>query len=403
MNSEMAVLTVTQINRYISFKLKEDRNIQSIMVQGEISNFTNHYRTGHLYFTLKDGESSIKAVMFASAASRLKFVPEDGMSVIISGSVSVFERDGVYQLYVNDIQPYGAGAEYIAIEQLKAKLAKEGIFDNAHKRQLPVMPSKIGVVTSKSGAALRDVVNILSRRYPIGELLIVNALVQGSSAADSVCKGIMKAELAGCDVIIVGRGGGSAEDLSAFNSEKVARAVYNSNVPVISAVGHETDYSLTDLAADMRAPTPSAAAELVAPSVDILSSRIDSLMNRAENAALKMIDDYTDRLVSLNSSIMRFSPENRLKLSSEKLDALEKRLQNSASSSFERRNSKLDQLMRTLDSLSPLKVLSRGYSLVYSGQKLINDASMLKNGDEINVRFGNGEASAVVKQISVGR
>lgn len=399
----MAVLTVTQINRYISFKLKEDRNIQSIMVQGEISNFTNHYRTGHLYFTLKDGESSIKAVMFASAASRLKFVPEDGMSVIISGSVSVFERDGVYQLYVNDIQPYGAGAEYIAIEQLKAKLAKEGIFDNAHKRQLPVMPSKIGVVTSKSGAALRDVVNILSRRYPIGELLIVNALVQGSSAADSVCKGIMKAELAGCDVIIVGRGGGSAEDLSAFNSEKVARAVYNSNVPVISAVGHETDYSLTDLAADMRAPTPSAAAELVAPSVDILSSRIDSLMNRAENAALKMIDDYTDRLVSLNSSIMRFSPENRLKLSSEKLDALEKRLQNSASSSFERRNSKLDQLMRTLDSLSPLKVLSRGYSLVYSGQKLINDASMLKNGDEINVRFGNGEASAVVKQISVGR
>ena len=399
----MAVLTVTQINRYISFKLKEDRNIQSIMVQGEISNFTNHYRTGHLYFTLKDGESSIKAVMFASAASRLKFVPEDGMSVIISGSVSVFERDGVYQLYVNDIQPYGAGAEYIAIEQLKAKLAKEGIFDNAHKRQLPVMPSKIGVVTSKSGAALRDVVNILSRRYPIGELLIVNALVQGSSAADSVCKGIMKAELAGCDVIIVGRGGGSAEDLSAFNSEKVARAVYNSNVPVISAVGHETDYSLTDLAADMRAPTPSAAAELVAPSVDILSSRIDSLMNRAENAALKMIDDYTDRLVSLNSSIMRFSPENRLKLSSEKLDALEKRLQNSASSSFERRKSKLDQLIRTLDSLSPLKVLSRGYSLVYSGQKLINDASMLKNGDEINVRFGNGEASAVVKQISVGR
>jgi exodeoxyribonuclease VII large subunit len=403
MNSEMAVLTVTQINRYISFKLKEDRNIQSIMVQGEISNFTNHYRTGHLYFTLKDGESSIKAVMFASAASRLKFVPEDGMSVIISGSVSVFERDGVYQLYVNDIQPYGAGAEYIAIEQLKAKLAKEGIFDNAHKRQLPVMPSKIGVVTSKSGAALRDVVNILSRRYPIGELLIVNALVQGSSAADSVCKGIMKAELAGCDVIIVGRGGGSAEDLSAFNSEKVARAVYNSNVPVISAVGHETDYSLTDLAADMRAPTPSAAAELVAPSVDILSSRIDSLMNRAENAALKMIDDYTDRLVSLNSSIMRFSPENRLKLSSEKLDALEKRLQNSASSSFERRKSKLDQLIRTLDSLSPLKVLSRGYSLVYSGQKLINDASMLKNDDEINVRFGNGEASAVVKQISVGR
>lgn len=399
----MAVLTVTQINRYISFKLKEDRNIQSIMVQGEISNFTNHYRTGHLYFTLKDGESSIKAVMFASAASRLKFVPEDGMSVIISGSVSVFERDGVYQLYVNDIQPYGAGAEYIAIEQLKAKLAKEGIFDNAHKRQLPVMPSKIGVVTSKSGAALRDVVNILSRRYPIGELLIVNALVQGSSAADSVCKGIMKAELAGCDVIIVGRGGGSAEDLSAFNSEKVARAVYNSNVPIISAVGHETDYSLADLAADMRAPTPSAAAELVAPSVDILSSRIDSLMNRAENAVLKMIDDYTDRLVSLNSSIMRFSPENRLKLSSEKLDALEKRLQNSASSSFERRKSKLDQLIRTLDSLSPLKVLSRGYSLVYSGQKLINDASMLKNDDEINVRFGNGEASAVVKQISVGR
>ena len=257
----MPVITVTQINRYIGSILKNDRNIQGIMVRGEISNYVKHFRSGHVYFTLKDSESAIKAVMFANSAARLKFAPEDGMAVIVSGSIGVYERDGAYQLYVNDIIPEGAGAQGAALEQLKRKLQKEGIFDTAHKRPIPAMPKKIGAVTSLSGAAVRDIINVLSRRYPLGEVYAVNALVQGEGAPESVCRGILRAEAAGCDVIIVGRGGGSSEDLSAFNTEKVAYAIYNCKVPVISAVGHETDFTIADLAADLRAPTPSAAAE----------------------------------------------------------------------------------------------------------------------------------------------
>lgn len=392
----MAVLTVTQINRYISFKLKDDRNLQGIMVKGEISNFTNHYRTGHLYFTLKDGESSIKAVMFASAAARLKFSPEDGMSVIISGSVSVFERDGVYQLYVTDIQPDGAGANYLAVEQLKAKLSKLGIFDNAHKRPLPVMPKKIGVVTSKSGAALRDIINVLSRRYPIGELYIVNALVQGESAPDSVCRGILKAESAGCDVVIVGRGGGSIEDLGAFNTEKVAYAVYNCKVPVISAVGHETDFTIADLAADMRAPTPSAAAELAAPSAEQMAERLNIIERRMENSILKVIDIKSEKLINLNSRLMKFSPENKLKINNEKLTSLDNRLKSAVTSLMNKYEAQLNAEITALESLSPVKVLLRGYSLVYSEDKLISSAEQVDKGDIISVRLGKGELKAEI-------
>lgn len=392
----MPVLTVTQINRYISFRLKEDKNIQGIMVKGEISNFTEHYRSGHLYFTLKDKESALKAVMFASAASRLKFRPEDGMSVIVSGSISVYERDGVYQLYVNDIQPDGAGAVSVALEQLKAKLAKEGIFETSHKRPLPVMPKRIGAVTSLSGAAVRDIVNVLSRRYPIGELYAVNALVQGENAPDSICRGILKAESVGCDVIIVGRGGGSSEDLSAFNTEKVAYAIYNCKVPVISAVGHETDFTIADLAADMRAPTPSAAAELAAPSVQQLSEKLEMLEKRIKNSAIGASDKAKDRYTALNSRLTAQSPDNRLRLAGERLSSLEKRTE----LAFEKYTSKLDLLLcdkiSRLEALSPLKVLSRGYSLVYRENKLINNADELKSGDKIKICFGNGEADAEI-------
>lgn len=392
----MPVLTVTQINRYISFRLKEDKNIQGIMVKGEISNFTEHYRSGHLYFTLKDKESALKAVMFASAASRLKFRPEDGMSVIVSGSISVYERDGAYQLYVNDIQPDGAGAVSVALEQLKAKLAKEGIFETSHKRPLPVMPKKIGAVTSLSGAAVRDIINVLSRRYPIGELYAVNVLVQGENAPDSICRGILKAESVGCDVIIVGRGGGSSEDLSAFNTEKVAYAIYNCKVPVISAVGHETDFTIADLAADMRAPTPSAAAELAAPSVQQLSDKLGMLEKRIKNSAVRAADKAKDRYTALNSRLTVQSPDNRLKLAGERLGSLEKRTE----LAFGRYTSKLDlqlcEKISRLEALSPLKVLSRGYSLVYRNDRLINNADELKTGDEIKICFGHGEANAEI-------
>jgi len=390
----MPVLTVTQINRYINFKIKEDKNIQNIMVRGEISNFTEHYRSGHLYFTLKDKECAVKAVMFASSASRLKFRPEDGMAVIVSGSISVYERDGVYQLYVSDIQPDGAGAAGIALEQLKAKLAKAGIFDTAHKRALPIMPKKIGAVTSLSGAAIRDIINILSRRYPLGELYTVNALVQGENAPDSICAGILKAEAAGCDVIIVGRGGGSSEDLGAFNTEKVAYAIYNCKVPVISAVGHETDFTISDLAADMRAPTPSAAAELAAPAAEHLKQKLDILESRMKNAVMSSIASY--KFAVMNSRLTAQSPENRMKLGVERLKNLESRIRISYAKCISNKNTCLSEQIVKLDSLSPLKVLSRGYSLVYHNDKLINDSKDLRSGDVVRIRFNSGEVNAEI-------
>lgn len=392
----MPVLTVTQINKYIGFSLKGDKNLQGIMVKGEISNFVRHFRSGHMYFTLKDSESAIKAVMFSSAASRLKFLPEDGMAVIVSGSVSVYEKDGVYQLYVNDIVPEGTGKAGAALEQLKKKLAKEGIFDSVHKRSLPEMPAKIGVVTSLSGAAVRDIINVLTRRYPIGEIYAVNALVQGNEAPESICRGILKAEAAGCDVIIVGRGGGSSEDLSAFNTEKVAYGIYNCKVPVISAVGHEVDFTIADLAADMRAPTPSAAAELSAPSVESLLERINSLGKRVEKSALSAVRTAEDKLNALNLALSAQSPANHLRLNEEKLISLEKRSKTAFEGFCSRLDSELVEKIARLDSLSPLKVLARGYSLVYSGDTLINSSENLECGDEVKIRLGSGGFNAEV-------
>lgn len=392
----MPVLTVTQINKYIGFSLKGDKNLQGIMVKGEISNFVRHFRSGHMYFTLKDSESAIKAVMFSSAAARLKFLPEDGMAVVVSGSVSVYERDGVYQLYVNDIVPEGAGKAGAALEQLKKKLAKEGIFDSVRKRPLPEMPSKIGVITSLSGAAVRDIINVLTRRYPIGEIYAVNALVQGNEAPDSICRGIIKAESVGCDVIIVGRGGGSSEDLSAFNTEKVAYGIYNCKVPVISAVGHEVDFTIADLVADMRAPTPSAAAELSAPSIESLFERINSLEKRVEDSALSTLRTAADKLNTLNVALSAQSPENRLKLNEERLISLEKRRKVVYERFCTRLDSELGEKIAKLDSLSPLKVLARGYSLVYSGDTLINNSEKLKCGDEVKIRLGSGGFNAEI-------
>ena len=392
----MPVITVTQINKYIGSILKNDRKIQGIMVRGEISDYVKHYRSGHVYFMLKDSESAIKAVMFASAAARLKFAPEDGMSVIVSGSIGVYERDGAYQLYVNDIIPEGKGAVGVALEQLKKKLQKEGVFDTAHKRPIPHMPKKIGAVTSLSGAAVRDIINVLSRRYPLCEVYAVNAQVQGEGAAESICRGILKAEAAGCDVVIVGRGGGSSEDLSAFNTEKVAYAIYNCKVPVISAVGHETDFTVADLAADLRAPTPSAAAELSAPDIASLYERIDILERRAERSAYAALDKATDRFTALNARLMAQSPENRLKLTVERLTSLDKRCETAFLRYIDKLERQLSEKAARLDSLSPLKVLSRGYSLVYNDEKLLNSSEDLEKGDKVKIRFGNGGAEAEI-------
>ena len=394
----MPVVTVTQLNKYLGSVFRGDRNLQGIMIKGEISNFVCHYKSGHMYFTIKDSESALKAVMFAQAAARLKFVPEDGMSIVAAGNIVVYERDGVYQINVTDIIPEGKGKETAALEQLKRKLAKEGIFDTAHKRPLPDMPKKIGVVTSLSGAAVRDIINVLSRRWPLGEVYAVNAVVQGQSAPDSICAGILSAESAGCDVVIVGRGGGSSEDLSAFNSEKVAYAVYNCKVPVISAVGHETDVSIIDLAADMRAPTPSAAAELAASvSVDILSDRIRIAEKRLKSAVSSVVSEKEEKTALAGSRLSARSPENLLRLTEERLENLRKRYGFAFASYLGRMESKVNEKIRSLDNLSPLKVLSRGYSLVYKGEELVSDSNKLEKGDIVSIRLGEGSVTAEIK------
>lgn len=391
----MSVLTVTQLNRYVSFKLKDDRKLQGAMIRGEISNFTAH-RSGHYYFTLKDNESSVKAVMFKNMASRLKFLPENGMNVIVMASVSLFERDGAFQLYVNDIQPDGVGVVHVALEQLKEKLLAMGIFDEAHKRQLPYMPEKIGVVTSGSGAALQDIINVLSRRYPIGQLEVYHTGVQGENVISDICKGIENAS--GCDVIIVARGGGSSEDLGVFNSEQIAYAVYNSKAPVITAIGHETDYTIADLAADKRAPTPSAAAELAAPSREMLEERIEFYRKRLLSCMDRIFSVYEQKLLRKNERLMRFSPVYRIGIEAERFSLLEGKLENAYRKFIGSREKELYSFISVLEAMSPVKVLQRGYSLAYKDGKVIYSADSAAPGDEIIIKLAKGKLKAKVTE-----
>lgn len=315
------VLSVSQLNRYIKMNFDADENLANIFISGEISNFTNHYRTGHLYFTLKDDSSAVRAVMFNSSAKRLKFMPEDGMKVIARGRVSVYEASGQYQLYVDDMQPDGVGALNLAYEQLKEKLQKEGLFSELHKKPLPPYPEKVGVITSPTGAAVRDIINVLGRRFSYAEIVFCPVLVQGDGAhlqlTDAV--NLFNSERA-ADVIIIGRGGGSIEDLWEFNDEGLARAVYNSEIPVISAVGHETDFTICDFVADMRAPTPSAAAELAVPDANELQYALSALKNRMFLNVSSGIADRRSRLEYLTSKGVLKSPDEMLSNRSQRLD-----------------------------------------------------------------------------------
>lgn len=392
-----SLLTVSQLNRYIAFRIKEDKQLKGILISGEISNFTNHTKSGHLYFTLKDSTSSVKAVMFASAASQLRFAPASGMRVIISANVQVYERDGVYQLYVNDMQPDGIGALYIAFEQLKEQLSAEGLFDESLKKPLPEFPTKIGIVTSIEAAALQDMLNIISRRYPIAEVVIYPCLVQGANAPESICSALKRADSGENDIIIVGRGGGSLEDLMAFNSESVARAIFNCETPVISAVGHETDTTIADYAADLRAPTPSAAAELAVPE---LSSLINFL-NASQKVLEKKLIDKTVflrlQLENREKSLIAAEPQNRIENSKKLLDERKHRLQELLKIQTELKSAELKAKISALDNLSPTKIMMRGYSLVYKEEKLIHSVSELKTGDNISVKLHDGEIEAAVK------
>lgn len=391
-----SILTVSQLNRYMSFKIKEDTKLRGLLVKGEISGFTHHMRTGHFYFTLKDGTSSIKAVMFSSYAASLKFMPQSGMNVIVMGSLQVFERDGVYQLYVTDIQPDGIGAQYLAFEQLKEKLAAEGLFEPVYKKPLPKFPKRVGIVTAKGGAALRDILNILGRRYPFCEAVIFPCVVQGEYAVDSICEALEFADSSGCDVIICGRGGGSPEDLFAFNSEKIARTVFAMNTPVISAVGHETDTTLIDFVSDLRAPTPSAAAELAVPDTASLLAAVDSYKNALDNAFATVIARKRHELMAIESELKNYAPSAALSAMREKLASNEIRLSEAMKSCIEKKKAVIGSRAAALDSLSPLKIMSRGYSLVYKENELIKSADELSEGDRITVKFADNEAGAVI-------
>lgn len=396
------VLSVSQLNRYIKMNFDADENLANIFISGEISNFTNHYRTGHLYFTLKDDSAAVRAVMFNSSAKRLKFMPEDGMKVIARGRVSVYEASGQYQLYVDDMQPDGVGALNLAYEQLKEKLQKEGLFSELHKKPLPPYPEKVGVITSPTGAAVRDIINVLGRRFPYAEIVFCPVLVQGEGAhlqlTDAV--NLFNSERA-ADIIIIGRGGGSIEDLWEFNDEGLARAVYNSEIPVISAVGHETDFTICDFVADMRAPTPSAAAELAVPDANELQYALSALKNRMFLNVSSGIADRRSRLEYLTSKGALKSPDEMLSNRSQRLDTAFSKMLSSYENRIGGKKVEFISAATALSKLDPMSVLMRGFAFVSdkSGKNVYSSQALAK-GDKINVRFHDGSAVCEVKEIT---
>jgi exodeoxyribonuclease VII large subunit len=396
------VLSVSQLNRYIKMNFDADENLANIFISGEISNFTNHYRTGHLYFTLKDDSAAVRAVMFNSSAKRLKFMPEDGMKVIARGRVSVYEASGQYQLYVDDMQPDGVGALNLAYEQLKEKLQKEGLFSEFHKKPLPPYPEKVGVITSPTGAAVRDIINVLGRRFPYAEIVFCPVLVQGEGAhlqlTDAV--NLFNSERA-ADVIIIGRGGGSIEDLWEFNDEGLARAVYNSKIPVISAVGHETDFTICDFVADMRAPTPSAAAELAVPDANELQYALSALKNRMFLNVSSGIADRRSRLEYLTSKGALKSPDEMLSNRSQRLDTAFSKMLSSYENRIGGKKVEFISAATALSKLDPMSVLMRGFAFVSDKNgKNVYSSQALAKGDKINVRFHDGSAVCEVKEIT---
>lgn len=398
----MNVLTVTQINTFIKAIFAERQELRNVYISGEISNFTHYYRSGHMYFTLKDENAQIKAVMFSSYASRLKFQPENGMKVICRGYISVYEKSGEYQLYVDDMQPDGLGALNMAYEQLKAKLFAEGVCSDEVKKPLPRYPLKIGVVTSDIGAAVEDIKNITARRWPVAELVIVPTLVQGANAAPDIIKSISCLEKYGdIDVIIVGRGGGSVEDLWAFNTESVARAVIDCKIPIVSAVGHESDFTICDFVADLRAPTPSAAAEIICPDINVEISRCENAKVMIERLVNDKIDGEMQFVSDLTETSVLASSENFLKEHSDYIKDLRTRLKDSFDNVFGVYENRFAVLLGKLNALSPLAVMERGYSVAKTaGGAIIKSASQIAVNDNINIEFANGSAVCSVCEVN---
>ncbi|MBQ2443789.1 MAG: exodeoxyribonuclease VII large subunit [Clostridia bacterium] len=385
------ILSVSQLNFYARSVMENDPVLSEVFVRGEISGLKSQYRSGHIYFSLKDDKASVNAVMFRDNASRLKFVPEEGMKVIIIGKVSVYEERGQFQLYVQQMQPDGIGELAAAFSQLKEKLARKGLFDDKYKKEIPQFPENIGVVTSASGAVRRDIENVLSRRFPLVNMILYPASVQGENAEAELIEGLRYFnENKNADVIIIGRGGGSAEDLQAFNSEALAYEIFASKIPIISAVGHATDYTICDFVADIRAQTPTEAAELAVPERSGLMDCIQSLYEKMNAAFENKISENQQRTDMLYERLSALSVEKRLAVSEQKLDGLVTRLENAEKTFFGIHNTELKRLISGLNALSPLKVLERGYSIASKNGKTVGSVYDVNENDKISVKMKDG-------------
>lgn len=415
---DIKYVTISDLNRYIKAKFDMDTHLNHVYLKGEISNFKHHTR-GHFYFTLKDENSRIAAVMFASSAKSVAFEPEDGMKVLVSGRIALYEATGSYQIYVETMELDGIGNLYLEFERLKKELAKEGLFDREHKRAIPKFPKKIGIITAPTGAAIRDILSTIKRRYPICETILFPALVQGTGAKESVVKQLNKAQEYDLDVIICGRGGGSIEDLWAFNEEIVARAIYNSKIPVISAVGHEIDFTIADYVADLRAPTPTGAAEMAVPNLVDLKSLIDQYKIRANEAVTNIIKKNRIKLESLQNSFVLKNPLSLYEIKEQKLDSYidylnqymtnklnhaklmyEKVINNkiliSPQSMFDKKKHQYELLLKTIEVLNPMKLLSSGYSIVKSNGKVIKNSHDVNLEDVVDIELSEGKLKCSV-------
>ena len=396
----MTVISVKQLNLYIKSLIEADSRLAYISLRGEISNYKSHFSSGHLYFTLKDESAAIKCVMFRGNASRVNFPLKDGMKVICSGRISVFERDGIYQLYAENIFPDGEGDLLAELEKTKAKLEGEGLFDASRKKRLPKFPKKVCVITSETGAAVQDIFNILTRRYPLCDILLIPAIVQGESAPKSLINALDMASGTDSDVIIIGRGGGSAEDLWCFNDELLARKISQTEIPVISAVGHETDFTICDFVADLRAPTPSAAAELAVPDINELKADIahyEQIINQRVNQIIILNNDKFEKLVS--SNIFTDPEEKIVGKRYLMLDCVRDRLESLASKTVMTRQADFSGVAARLDVLSPVKTLLRGYAVAEKNSKTIVSVKEIEAGEKLTLRFSDGTADCTIDSV----
>lgn len=399
---EAEVFSVSQLNRYLKQRLDLDPVLSRITLRGEIGTFHRHPRSGHCYFTLKDEQASVKCVMFRYAAQALSFQPMEGMAVVAKGSVQLYEKEGALQVYVQEMQPDGLGALYLAFEQLKRKLQSAGLFDPAIKKPLPRFPQTIGVVTSPSGAALQDIIQILSRRYPLVELRVYGALVQGEKAPASLRAAVAKAAKDPLDLLIIARGGGSAEDLFCFNDEQLAYEIYRCPIPVISAVGHEVDYTICDFVADLRAPTPSAAAELAVPEAGQILSALADTRYRLTRSMNRKLEQILQRLLPLQTRLTRQHPVRMLEQSAQRLDEASSRLERAVQGKINQKSQEFLALTGRLEALSPLAVLNRGYTITQLEGKAVTSLAQVQPGDQITTTVRDGTFTSIIGEIDYG-